>query len=757
MTSSLVLPSYGTELTSTVVDGFLPYRDLSVSVVDLEYETWGGVLPLERAVEILPADALASEVVLLRSISKEILEAQSTSLSSLASRLSSRRASDSIVGSLNAVVDQDGNHSVALDGAVALSLDQRKKVLSNARAVELAGRILRAGALRRARGAHFVLPSGSHADQFIRLADTLRGALAVERLVDWIAPLVTKESVVLLDSWTITAIESELRSRFQRGSLRTFTYDQYPDDRQSRRLLDVVASTATSSSRPHVLALLSVVSSGEMLARVRFALDEAVPHIEKRYLSLVKTAPSEVDIEQFVHIPSVSQYRVQAGAACNLCRDGDRRELIEIDRSTYSPKVSGYTQPVMLTAGAATQHRSLWEACSAAAAVTVHRTDPVTQRHLHVYFDVARLLGHATFRRAAIQRIRLTVPHADLILVPKHQATDSLVALAEEALPNARVVSFAKSLDETSEIEQIRAALSGRRAILVLDDVLIQGRTMRRVHRTLQELALALPEDARPHKDYQIFGSVILSRPAYESVQRGIEQSFHQGRPDTFFAVHSIVAPAEPCPWCAEEQLLEQAEEWPAEHENARRVARARLEQLRSSRDSGLAFGLAFCDRDGNLSQRSNERITLHSLFGEELSEVTAYCAVSCTMNQLRDQTNSRGFDRNAAGWCWDVTRIVSAYHDPLLQIAFLRAATNRELVVPSGRGVRKAIDMVLAAAEREHPAQFQSLAVEHAMAVFLSKHSDVRSASILRSVQRSLISANRDIQDFVEAATRLR
>lgn len=725
-----------------------------MAVVDLEYETWGRSLPVTRAIDLLPTEALEAETILLRSIRQGDLEREGTSLSQLETQVLERNSHPRRLGLLFPNVDDSGRHSMRLQWTSDPDERTEAAILANARAVELAGRMLRSDAIHRAHGAHFVLPSGSHASHFIRLADVLRGGLVVERIVDWIAPSVVRGAVIIFDSWTITAVEIELRRRFATGDLRTFTHDQYPSDRHHQQLLDLIASAVAGKDSPRVVAVLSVVSSGEMLAKTQLVLDGLSPATGYSILALANTTRASLGVECFVSIPSIEQFRVQDGASCALCRDGDRRELIEIDRSKYTPKVSGRTHLQMLTANAAQQHRKLWEACSETDAAAVHRYDPVTKRHLHVSFDITRLLRHDRFRRDALARLRQVLSQCDLVLVPEHQATDALMELGREAFPSAVTLSFPRELEDEAALDRLRPALKGVRRILVLDDVLIRGFMMRRVHRSLQDLVLQLRSEDRPHSGYQIVGAVILARPEYESVLKGVEQSFHQNRPDSFFAIHTVIAPGLPCAWCEEERLLEQAEEWTEVSDNVKRVARMRLARLRSAGTEGIRLGLAMCDRNGNIDQRQNERITLNSLFGEELIEAVAYCAVACTLNQIRDQTNARGFDRNGSGWAWDVTRVVSAYHDPLLQMSFLRASIKRELMVPSGRGVRKAIATVLKASEREHPARFQSLAAEHAMAVFLGKHSDLRQSEVLRTAVSSLSeSGNRDIVDFLRAA----
>ena len=81
------------------------------------------------------------------------------------------------------------------------------------------------------------------------------------------------------------------------------------------------------------------------------------------------------------------------------------------------------------------------------------------------------------------------------------------------------------------------------------------------------------------------------------------------------------------------------------------------------------------CRSDGRVADGEAARISPHSLFGEGLSETTAYAAVAVALQTLRDR--GRRHDEEIH---WDVPTILAAYHDPILAASFLRAALPGEV-----------------------------------------------------------------------------
>jgi len=64
-------------------------------------------------------------------------------------------------------------------------------------------------------------------------------------------------------------------------------------------------------------------------------------------------------------------------------------------------------------------------------------------------------------------------------------------------------------------------------------------------------------------------------------------------------------------------------------------------------------------------------------------------------MNEIRVAKQSELQGRQGVSWHWDIPRIITAYHDPIIQASFLRASRPEELVLDH------ASDLVAAAKRR--------------------------------------------------------
>lgn len=103
------------------------------------------------------------------------------------------------------------------EGAQCADLPQ----LEDLRQAEVLPILFRTGAIFRNREHHFELPSGRHADQFVRIACALRDVVEVRRMTDWIMPFVTPKTMVLADSGSILPLLAEIAYR----SLRLFRWE----------------------------------------------------------------------------------------------------------------------------------------------------------------------------------------------------------------------------------------------------------------------------------------------------------------------------------------------------------------------------------------------------------------------------------------------------------------------------------------------------------------------------------------------------
>jgi hypothetical protein len=152
------------------------------------------------------------------------------------------------------------------------------------------------------------------------------------------------------------------------------------------------------------------------------------------------------------------------------------------------------------------------------------------------------------------------------------------------------------------------------------------------------------------------------------------------------------------CPWCEEARVLhdllrdllnedtramvcESLSISDVDVTSAVTAIRKRLHHLQPTapeQELALRESIYLSRSNGRMEVAEPERLSPHSLFGEHLSEAVAYAAVATALQELRlARTREPGVSH-----VWDVPKVLTAYHDPLLSAAFLRAALPEEIVV---------------------------------------------------------------------------
>lgn len=552
---------------------------------------------------------------------------------------------------------------------------------------------------------------------FIRVGDALNDIAVVQRWADWLKPHLTKDSIVVGDTWTILPLLQELATaRGALGSLApVVTFPAYPTLSAFEQVLLNLLPLLSNAEHPQVLFILSVISTKAFLDRIQ----QHAPRVlgagtEVLLLPLVDTRPVVDEWQSFVRVPGIQRYNLHRGEPCALCLDSRKKPLITIDAKKYAPVVEGTLKPQMLRAESASSHREFWQYASETDSVRVHVEDFSTgeRRHLPISIDVSRLLTNEQFRRKVIGKLRMHTPICDLVVLPRHSATDALVGLAETAYRKPDVFVLPRALDdqhrssEGSELANAEEALEQMflenqyEHVLILDDAVINGRTLRSIHRLLQRVLTNVREKEQNTRDYVIHGFVIVGRPATERRWKRLIDSLRQGTTGVrLAAAETLYMPdaSATCPWCVEVRVLqsiirdltrtpmEDLEQYLAlssiKIQEVLQTFRLRLDHLLPQlpeNERVLSTSLYLCRSSGSMDVAGTERLSPHSLFGEHLSEPAAYAAVATAMQEIR-QARVREV---GVSYVWDVPKVLTAYHDPLLSAAFLRATLDEEIVV---------------------------------------------------------------------------
>ena len=245
-----------------------------------------------------------------------------------------------------------GAFELPLGAAPIASSNIDEVTLAQCRAVELRTFLERGNAIWRPQEYHYRLPSGHHADSFVRIADAFRDHRAPAALATWLRGFTHANTVLVIDSGTLMPIVQELnitmRTAFlagrtaEDGLVRIEALDAYPRTRHEYlRRFD-------SLGQLEVLALLSVSSTGRTYGMLRDTLQETVATGQWRAECLVTRTGSAAD-----SLPSPDARERQApwnslgdkapdwrsASLCDLCRNPATARLVQVDPVDFAAMV----------------------------------------------------------------------------------------------------------------------------------------------------------------------------------------------------------------------------------------------------------------------------------------------------------------------------------------------------------------------------------------------------------------------------------
>jgi hypoxanthine-guanine phosphoribosyltransferase len=749
--------------------------DFVVSLIDPYFGSRTVVTPLKRIMDELPDDSIDADVIVLRGIDASMFEEETIDLDALASTLAQRTSRVSVAIGLIAP-EPANNHKLKIE--IVAGQFEGSLPPEVVRDLETRAHIERTGAVHKPTDAHFQLPSGVHAAIYIRAADIFDDIWVVRRLADWLQDRVTQKTVLLSDTWTILPLLQELAQRSKSDEVGSgtpiVTFSEYPSLEDARNKLAEISTLLGSTSDGRVLAIISVVSSGRLLTLWQNLLAELVPGSTIDIVALINTSGEHLrEAESITQMEGISRFDTSV-ENCALCQNPDISTIIQIDERRYFPEIYARKILQMLDARVASTHKNFWELASRTDAIRVHSSDTTKDipRHLHIDIDIGKLLTDASFQEDVEKSLREFCQDCDLIIVPKHPSTEAIVALAKRIFPAADVVivprssfSSADTQDDANIVAELQRALESKKNILILDDVVVQGKTIRALHTLLQRCILASPVEKRPDPRYQIRAFAVIARPETPDRWNILSDSLRQDGRTVFLGKHlCIYLPEFDCPWCREADLIasvlatdtqdkaiDDTKGLTSAELSVLNARLARLRPIQGETSQGLDHALFLCDASGKTDQSQNERLTLHSLFGEELTEVVAYTAVAAAMHQLRLKAKRISL-QNGHSWVWDIPKIIGAYHDAILQASFLRAAHPSELLYSDREKLADALRSIMNVSEERALQQHAMVAAEHKYALLSGKYPAAFRYMIAEYVDPVLNAWDESIRDFLNA-----
>jgi hypothetical protein len=552
--------------------------------------------------------------------------------------------------------------------------------LDEARAIELEALLEWNRAVWKPTDYHYRLPSGEHAEGFIKLTDAIREPRDAEVLASWLMPHLGEVVGFVLDTGTLTPVYEAAARRAELKDAPVAVLEHYP-----RTFVDVHdAFENAAGGEGRVLAILSVNSSGSVRDRIVAAMREITGLVDPHLVIMVdKERPAEETdlIETWLPLPGHDPL-VRRGApakeTCELCSDPKRSRLIPINPFTFDGTSQGEMAPIMPSTKDAQANWTLWQASAegeGAVAVESRSANPSaiarpSSHPMPVRLDIEVLLGDDDFRKLAHSRVRLLREgfgadgdplepvrftrepfraKADLVLVPEHehrldQFAGFWEALAPSLAPDADVVPFPIEGPFGAELE---AKIAAAHEILIFALGAVSGHSLQRALFAVQR---------SPHEDrYGLQGFVLHARlptlREWQTLCNSFDRCLHGGW--IFFLPDSS-------PLRQEEKLLKRLD--PAIYEGAAAdFLDARL-RLCAGEVTGQKPALFW-------GSGPEARLTQNSIFGHKLDARTTFAAVGAAMARARaDHDRATPQPR-----VFDLAGMLRSYYDPLILASFFR------------------------------------------------------------------------------------
>ncbi len=194
------------------------------------------------------------------------------------------------------------------------------------------------------------------------------------------------------------------------------------------------------------------------------------------------------------------------------------------------------------------KHVDFWQIADRVDAVRLHYDAPDGEqrvRHHPVYVDLVRLLSDPEFRAEA-KGILGQIPAPDHVVIPDNPSASTIQDIVQEAfpeLPRSRVAV----VQPGRLADYLGAELASANRILCVDDCIVTGLTMNRLHDLIRNVA------AQHGTHPMIDAFVFLARPKNEEDLRGIKRRYRE-KDGTHFRyarlLHFPEARTQHCPWC---------------------------------------------------------------------------------------------------------------------------------------------------------------------------------------------------------------
>lgn len=498
------------------------------------------------SIEDLP---LADEVVVARKQARERVPNKVLYFAPNPSWLSGRDAHPLTVGRLKPVrISYENDQAHVFEPLSKVELDDLiEQAMCAAVRDGLARSIVRAPA-----GAHFELPSQAHASHFIRLSESFDCIDSVQRTAYWIAVslmanLEDDESppdrTILVDHPSMLLLGTHVNLVYG-GNRNVLALNGYPNESALRaaasRLLEGVVGPVT--------AVIGIASTGRLAKILKELAGDK--EVELDFCLAFSAVDIPDGLKPLAHLPLDGYVHSADAASCSMCGP-DRRKPIKIQSNSFFVSLAD-DKDIRLPENYFVLQRPFLDTYGVVeGALRVHfdEANEAFPRH-HAYgIDVTKLLTHGGFSAEVHSKLDSLNPKPDWVLIPSHKAS-SLLRATIAAWRDIPVM-------EVGELDSAKLEVSKYPVVLVFDDKVISGQTMRDLNFELRRTRETLwKELAHVH-----FFAPIVTTPSeveLSSIRKGL--TTRHAWTATWHQLYWIPLPTwhknDECPWCKEQQWL---------------------------------------------------------------------------------------------------------------------------------------------------------------------------------------------------------
>jgi adenine/guanine phosphoribosyltransferase-like PRPP-binding protein len=555
---------------------------------------------------------------------------------------------------------------------------------------------------------HYVGPNKSHYGSFLRVGVITRSVDVLDAIAFWLLPFLykspSKNSLILLDSWTILSVglnlqryaeESGYIQAHPRGMIECLhDYDEDSDDLLRRlkclgkavgEFSEIILIVSVSSSNRLAVRLSDACRNGgwniDVISLFSSNVDERtngdgkIVHFEANEANLELSGSRQPEEYKYLCSLGSDFYRHDA-STCPICLSG-HTDVIRIEPSTYLLETTAATNLTAIGIKFVTESNGFFGAYAGTKCVSVHRSQHSSNRHHMIFIDVNVLMRESHFRSKVENLVASCKELFDVVLTPNHEAAICLSTFVAEISGKQLVICDQQNLGELEATK--KNSLIGKR-ILLVDDVIISGSTLRSYRSYLRREGFTV-------EGFELHFLAGVARPTSEAIFAGIRDMIHPR--GNFRWVEKMLLPdwhERQCPWCVEREAIELGMESIDAVINSVDL-QDRYERLMDT-DSGLLDNLFLfwsnaedCEKLLSLGPNS----IFKGRESKPLTQVELFVSVANAIQVMRSEgLLNEVFTTPIAKIIDPEKSLTIRYYDRVITACILRATKNHDVLAPN-------------------------------------------------------------------------